>query len=106
MNFDDDTDEREQFRKKSADVSRILRERPHDSIVEIKKFGFDYVSDGEDDAAEIVEERSATPNTDQQKRLLIFLEGSTPPSDTLVLDYLIELERAEPNYPLFRRRFG
>ena len=105
MNFDDDTDERKQFREKSAKVSHILRERPYDSIAELEKLGFDYVSDGEDDATDIAEEQAATPNTDLQKQLVIFFEGSKPPTDMLVSDYLTELERDEPNYPLFRRYF-
>lgn len=105
MIFDDDTDEREQFREKSAEVSRILRERRYDSVTELEKLGFTYVSGGDDDASDIAEEQAATANTEEQKQLVMFFEANSSPSDELVSCYVTELEKDEPNYPLFRRYF-
>ena len=84
MIFDDDTDEHEQFREKSQEVSRILRERPCDSASELEKLGFAYVSSCEDDANDVAEEQAATANTEEQKQLVSFFEGNSSTSDELV----------------------
>ena len=91
MIFDDDTDEREQFREKSQEVSRILRERPYDSASELEKLGFAYVSSGEDDSNDIAEEQDAIANTEEQRQLVLFFEGNSLPNDELISCYLTEL---------------
>ena len=83
MIFDDDTDEHEQLREKSQEVSRILRERPDDSASELEKLGFAYVSSGEDDSDYITEEQPAIANTEEQKQLVLFFEGNGLPNDEL-----------------------
>ncbi len=105
MIFDDDTDERDQFSENSAEVRRILRERPYDSVAELEKLGFAYASSGEDDVDDIAEEQAATANTEEQNQLVMFFEGNSSPSDELVSCYVTELEKDEPHYALLRRYF-
>lgn len=67
--------------------------------------GFQFFDDDDYDASEIIEERNAKPENEQQSLLVSFLDGKAAPSSTYLKAYLAERESDTFNEPLLRKYF-
>lgn len=104
--YGDDVEDKLAFKTKIRAVSEAFRNHPHNVIQKLEKLGFAYMTDGEDDKADIAEERSAHPANASQKSLVAYLDGTALPDAALLLLWLEETSgNNNPNYPLWRRYF-
>ncbi|PIE66790.1 MAG: hypothetical protein CSA23_07295 [Deltaproteobacteria bacterium] len=88
-------------------VSAIIRKHPHDYREHLELLGFEW-HDDEYDAVfeeEVREEREAVPETENQWRLVHFLENGGPVTRQVMDAYLQERHSETSNLPLIRKYF-
>ncbi|GAB6904344.1 conserved hypothetical protein [Desulfosarcina cetonica] len=90
-----------------AQVSEIIRNHPQDYRDRLEEIGFDWQDDDYDlqYEEEVNEERSAVPETENQRRLISFLENGGRVTRRILDAYLEERYTDSPNLPLIRRYF-
>lgn len=70
------------------------------------ELGFEFVEDEEsENVSEILEEQSSKPETNRQRELALFFEGSDEPSLQILECFIAEKYSEDTNYPLIRRYF-
>jgi len=87
----------------SDEISRILRENPHDYIAKLEEIGFIYHDDDIDHEEQ--EEAEARPLNANQEYLVSFFDGAIPLSEKTVEIFLEERRSRQPNLPLIRKYF-
>ena len=90
-----------------AQVNEIIRNHPQDYRERLEEIGFDWQDDDYDVQyeAEVDEERTAVPQTDNQHRLIHFLERGGRVTRRILDAYMEERYTENPNLPLIRRYF-
>ena len=88
-------------------VSAIIRNHPHDYRQRLEEAGFVWEDDEYDllFEEETKEERLAIPETDNQRRLVRFLDAGGPVTPAVVEAYLSERHSPNANLPLIRKYF-
>jgi hypothetical protein len=105
MSNNTDKDGLEEYRGKMEAVTKLYRRRSHNMIEEVEKLGFKYDVDDGDDADEIAEENAARPASENEERLIAFLESRAEPNDEITTLWRQETLKDDTSIVLWRRYF-
>jgi hypothetical protein len=105
MSADNGEDDQEYYRVRAGAVARLFRRRPHNMTEELERLGFEWHSDEHEEAEEVAEEKAASPVSENERRLVSFLESREEPGREILDLWRLETQKPDASSALWRHYF-